>query len=94
MRCAALVAAVMRDLQETHRKPDIIDSLRDHIRQAGADAPTRMQIPKDMTPLAFADHLIHRGALQETPDDTITCPIPSFRNWLIEEGGIAHDGGP
>ncbi len=93
-RAAALVAAVMRDLQETHRKPDIIDSLREHIRQAGADAPTRMQIPKDMTPLAFADHLIHRGALQETPDYTITCPIPSFRNWLIEEGGIAHDSGP
>ncbi len=90
---AGLVASVLRDLRPGHRRSDVIDSIRDHVRRAGPDAPTRMQLPAGMTPRALADHLIHQGALQETPDHAITCPIPSFRQHLIEEGGMSCGDG-
>ena len=32
----------------------------------------------------FCDHLIHQGVLQEDADGIVSCPIPSFRTWLIE----------
>ena len=38
-----------------------------------------------MTAEDFYNHLTHRGALQERDDDTVICPIPSFRRFLIDE---------
>ena len=39
-----------------------------------------------MTPGAFLGHLIHRGVLQQGRDDLFRCPIPSFRDYLVERG--------
>ena len=56
------------------------------IIEAKADQKGRKsrQLPKGMDAEDFLDHLIHRGIFQ--PDETglLSCPIPSFRNWLIE----------
>ena len=42
-------------------------------------------LPSGMTAKDFCYHLMHRGALQERDDDTVDCPIPSFRQFLIDE---------
>ena len=42
-------------------------------------------LPSGMTATDLYDNLIHRGALQERDDDTVICPIPSFRQFLIEK---------
>ncbi len=33
-------------------------------------------------------HLVHRGALQKNARGLLFCPIPSFRSYLIEQGGM------
>ncbi len=34
--------------------------------------------------LDFFNHLVHQGALQEDAEGFVSCPIPSFRTWLME----------
>jgi len=43
-------------------------------------------LPDGMTSLDYYYTLIHHGALQEFTDGTVNCPIPSFRQYLIEAG--------
>jgi len=38
-------------------------------------------------PDGFFTHLLHQGALIEGEDERFTCPIPSFRSFLMERGG-------
>ena len=83
----SLVAAVLRDLEPNQSRVDVINSLVRNAR--GPESGIEWQIPDGMTPRNFADHLIHQGALQEMPDHTITCPIPTFRTHLIKAGRLA-----
>ncbi len=40
-------------------------------------------VPEIMNMENFQDHFVHKGALQQCPDKTFYCPIPSFRTFLI-----------
>lgn len=44
------------------------------------------QLPKGMDATDFVAHLVHNGALHQKANGTFTCPIPSFRNYLIKTG--------
>ena len=37
-------------------------------------------------PEDYLDHLVHRGALQDDGTGRLACPIPSFRQFLVEAG--------
>ena len=56
------------------------------IEQAADPADPEWRLPGGMTAEAFLGHLIHRGALQQGQDDLFSCPIPSFRDYLVEQG--------
>ena len=45
-------------------------------------------LPDGFSAAGFRDHLVYRGALQQAGDhrELLACPIPSFRDWLIERG--------
>ena len=77
-----LVHAIMSNLDRPHMgRGDILDVIDAHVDTRSR----RWSLPEGMTARGFLDHLIHRGALQET-DDIHSCPIPSFRAFLIEKG--------
>ncbi len=46
------------------------------------------RLPENMIARGFLTHLVHRGALQENARGLFSCPIPSFRSYLISQGGI------
>ena len=81
----ALLGTVMASLPEDGVE---MDMLLDVIEQTLADTDDRIgwQLPDGMTARHYLDHLIHRGALQINADDLFICPIPSFRQFLIEQG--------
>ena len=56
------------------------------IERAADPAEPEWHLPDGLTPGAFLEQLIHRGALQQGQDDLFRCPIPSFRDYLIELG--------
>ncbi len=83
--CAALVGAVLDDLSaiplpSVQGRTDVIDLIERH---AGTHPGRAWQVPKGMDADSLTDHLLHRGALQESPDGSLTCPIPSFRSHLV-----------
>ena len=41
-------------------------------------------LPSGMKPKDFLEHLIHQGVFQPDADKNLSCPIPSFHNWLID----------
>ncbi len=49
------------------------------------------RLPKDMDAERLVSHLIHRGALHMGKDKTLYCPIPSFRTYLVQAGGLDPD---
>ena len=56
------------------------------IERAADPAEPEWRLLDGMSPGAFLEQLIHRGALQQVQDDLFRCPIPSFRDYLIERG--------
>ncbi len=49
------------------------------------------RLPKDLDADGFVGHFIHRGALHIGRDKTLYCPIPSFRSYLVQAGGLDPD---
>ncbi len=86
-----LVAGVMAQLGGRPNSFGIIK----YLRTASAADPD-MSLPEGMTVKGFLGHLLHRGALQERSDRTVHCPIPSFRSFLMKQGGLEaeRDTGP
>ncbi|MCY4313564.1 MAG: hypothetical protein OXD44_07720, partial [Gammaproteobacteria bacterium] len=41
--------------------------------------------PPSMNADSFFDHLLHQGALQDEGDDRFSCPMPSFRTYLLNQ---------
>ena len=76
-----LVGAVMKQLREDDTPFDVKQSIEANI---GATIPWRL--PDAMNVHQFYDHLIHQGAIEESKNGTVCCPIPSFRVFLIERG--------
>ncbi|MCY4305136.1 MAG: hypothetical protein OXC62_10240, partial [Aestuariivita sp.] len=49
--------------------------------------PFGWRLPEGETPPSYVTHLVHCGALQRTLNSkTMTCPIPSFQNYIIQQG--------
>ena len=72
-----LITTVMKTLHNEPHRTDILDVLAGDSKKK--DFPYYTKETTD-----FCDHLIHQGVLQEDADGIVSCPIPSFRTWLIE----------
>ena len=83
-RC--LTGAVMRDVTGGAERAAVLGSIDRHSTRTEEGEPRLWRLPESMTARAFLDHLVHRGALQRSPDDLFRCPIPSFRDYLVEQG--------
>ena len=79
-----LVATVMSQLTGTEELSEVIEIIELESKLGGN---FRERLPDNMTAKDFYEHLIHQGALQERGDDLVDCPIPSFRNFLINNPG-------
>jgi len=75
----SLIATVMKTLPTDVSRSSVLDVLAGDSKK-----PDFLYYSK--ATLAFFDHLIHQGVLQEDADGIVSCPIPSFRTWLIEAG--------
>ena len=76
-----LLGAVMHDVRDGMRLGDVIDLIDCRNNPSGG---LRWQFPKGMDAKDFYRHLVHRGALHQCADSSVTCPIPSFRTWIIK----------
>ncbi len=76
-----LITSVMRSLHNESSRTDVLDVLAGDSKNK--DFPNYTKETTD-----FFNHLIHQGALQEEGDGIVSCPIPSFRTWLIESGPL------
>ena len=87
---SALVAAVMAAIpEEGARGGEVLGIIRRTVHSDDAAFP-EWCLPKGMDAKMFRKHLIHRGALQPNEDRMLSCPIPSFRTWLIDQGPDAE----
>ena len=82
---ALLVGAIMQKLTGRQEKHQVIRMINSAGRQCQMLYGDSDGLPSGMTATDLYDNLIHRGALQERDDDTVICPIPSFRQFLIEK---------
>ena len=82
-RSSFLVSAVMCALRPGDRSGDIVDRME---MLAGSKLGSRWRLPDGMNANGFFKHLVHRGALQQLPDGSVHCPIPSFRRYMIGLG--------
>jgi len=90
-----LVARLMADLPEDgNARPKLVSEIARHARPEDDRDAEGFHIPPDMGPKGFFRHLVRQGILFERPDRRYTCPIPSFRRYLIESGGLDPDAGP
>ena len=87
-----LVGRVMRDVARADRTGNrltlgqVVDAVDTY---NGAQPGSEWTLPDDMTARSYVIHLIHCGALEETPQTgTLSCPIPSFQNYILRRGGI------
>lgn len=91
----SLVGAVMAFLPEGGL-PD--DKVLNAISALARTDDAEWALPEGKTPSSFLDHLIHQGALQRRsgPDSLYGCPIPSFRDYLLDYGsrGLREAGPP
>ncbi len=84
---ARLTANVMSVLDIGINRPDVIDLIEKNIGEHPSD-----RLPTDIkTAEEFLIHLLHRGALQRDSRKLYTCPIPSFRAYLLEQGGMVQN---
>ena len=81
----SLVGAVMQKVNGQQKSRQVVDIIEAVSQLHKGLYGKRNGLPRDMTAEDFYDHLTHRGALQECDDDTVICPIPSFRRFLIDE---------
>ena len=85
----SLTAKIMAELHTGSGREDII-RLIDECR---ADKSGYV-FPEGMSTGEFFVHLVHKGALHEESVDRFVCPIPSFRTYLLDRGGIAENSSP
>ncbi|MCY4228056.1 MAG: ATP-binding protein [Gammaproteobacteria bacterium] len=82
-----LTAAVMMQFKAGMELPDIENLVHESQKEE-----RRFSLPKSFSGspdpvLGFLSHLVHQGAIQKSDDSTYYSPIPSFRSFLIEQGG-------
>ncbi len=84
MELTAGVMAAMDSNQGSSRIKRLMEDLHE------AD-PRKYRLPAGMDADSFFIHLVHQGALHEESANRYACPIPSFRTYLLEHGGIAEN---
>ena len=86
-----LVAELMRQVPaEGAEGSDIKDLVRNLARPLDDPEGDGWSLPKNRDEEWFLKHLVHQGALQLNENDLYSCPIPSFRSYLMEMGGLAR----
>ncbi|MCY4593067.1 MAG: ATP-binding protein [Alphaproteobacteria bacterium] len=79
----SLVAAVLQALPaEGARKSEVIG----RIEQLARPESPAWRLPAGLSASTFFEFMVHRGVFQPGPENLYACPIPSFRQFLIEEG--------
>lgn len=92
-----LLGMLMEQLTGGEERGKILSMIR-RISDDNVDRPDLfMRLPRGMSEDDYYNDLIHSGALQERNDGKVVCPIPSFRQYLIEvfrqvEGDGSADG--
>ena len=84
MELTAGVMAAMDSNQGSSRIKRLMNELHDRNSQTYC-------FPEMMNASSFFIHLVHQGALHEESANRYACPIPSFRTYLLEHGGIAEN---
>ena len=84
MELTAGVMAAMDSNQGSSRIKRLMEDLHE------AD-PRKYRLPAGMDADAFFIHLVHQGALHEESANRYACPIPSFRTYLLEHGGVVEN---
>ncbi len=93
MRCSkALLSRVMARIDGSQDQSDVIEIIECEALAKQGRKRLADRLPEGMTAKAYFAHLIHRGALQIMDDDLVVCPIPSFRQYLIERGAGGETG--
>ncbi|MCY4287807.1 MAG: hypothetical protein OXC63_04375 [Aestuariivita sp.] len=94
-RAAALTTKIMHDVAQAEAKgaPMSLETIIQKVDEAcDRTKGTPYRIPRGYNEGTFVTHIIHCGALQETDDGAgLTCPIPSFQNYILRRGGIDPD---
>ncbi|MCY4147971.1 MAG: ATP-binding protein [Gammaproteobacteria bacterium] len=87
---ARLTASVMSGLDTGINRAGVIGLIEKNIGEQPSD-----RLPAGIkTAEEFLIHLLHRGALQRDAQKLYACPIPSFRAYLLEQGGMAQNPSP
>ncbi len=79
-----LIARVMAELDRNYSLANIEYFMKELNK---TDSQTYC-FPTNMDAASLFIHLVHKGALHEESGDRFVCPIPSFRTFLLEQGGI------
>ncbi len=79
-----LLAMLMREIGDGLREGQIKSSIR-RLGDSGEKARIyEQELPKGMDADDYYLELIRQGALQERKDGIVSCPIPSFRDFIIK----------
>ena len=74
----------MAQLKGSEERGQVLDMIQ-RIADDNASSLSRIKkLPPGMSANDYYNDLIHSGALQELNDGKVVCPIPSFRQFLIE----------
>ena len=85
----SLTARIMAELHTRHGRGEIIKLINEcRVNASG------YVFPEGMGTKEFFVHLLHKGALHEESVDRFVCPIPSFRTYLLDQGGIMETPSP
>ena len=76
----SLLEAVVRTLRPGEDAEDVKKRIG---KLAGSCDAFGWRLPRGMDADDFFDHVVHKGALQEMPDGSVRCPVPSFRSFMI-----------
>ncbi len=82
-----MTAQVMTELDYCSDRA-AIQNLMDKLHDSD---PREYRLPAGMDADSFFIHLVHQGALHRESRNQFVCPIPSFRTYLLEHGGIAEN---
>ena len=82
-----MTAQVMTELDYCSDRANI-QNLMDKLHDSD---PRKYRLPAGMDADAFFIHLVHQGALHRESRNQFVCPIPSFRTYLLEHGGIVEN---
>lgn len=88
---SGVVGLLMKQMKGREVRRDILSMIQRIDENHAGSRDVGLRLPDGITVHEFYHDLIHRGALQERNDGTVICPIPSFRQYLIEKGRLGED---